>query len=122
MNDLTLSFIKDSKGYSFFRTEDMFDENSKLTSGIAIKEFPDLATRELDLESIIQTEDRVRVRYEWVYSDYADEDGFLPYDWTIESGNGTIDQDDWTTWPKTGKVTFFEHGKLVREEGWMQNE
>ena len=46
--DLTISFIPNFVGYSMFRIEDMWDENSVVTSGVAIKAVPDLSTRELD--------------------------------------------------------------------------
>ncbi len=61
--DLELGFQGGVKGYTVVRTEDIFDPDSKWTSGINIKFGPDLATRELDLQSIIQVEPKVYVRY-----------------------------------------------------------
>lgn len=118
--DLTISFIPNFVGYSMFRIEDMWDENSVVTSGVAIKSVPDLATRELDLESIIKIENKVQVTYGWNYSDYSEE-GYpddLPFDWTTESETGTIDQDDWLTWPSIGRVEWYENGELVKIRNW----
>ncbi len=53
--DLLISFGED-KGYSMFRVEDCFDFDSAITSGVTIKMEPDLATRGLDLESIVKLE------------------------------------------------------------------
>ena len=118
--DLTISFIPNFVGYSMFRIEDMWDENSVVTSGVAIKSVPDLSTRELDLESIIKIENKVQVTYGWNYSDYSEE-GYpddLPFDWTTESETGTIDQDDWLTWPSIGRVEWYENGELVKIRNW----
>ena len=51
--DLLISF-GEGKGYSMFRVEDCFNFNSAITSGVSIKMEPDLATRGLDLESIVK--------------------------------------------------------------------
>ncbi len=118
--DLTISFIPNFVGYSMFRVEDMWDENSVVTSGVAIKSVPDLSTRELDLESIIKIENKVQVTYGWNYSDYSEE-GYpddLPFEWTTESETGTIDQDDWLTWPSIGRVEWYENGELVKIRNW----
>ena len=118
--DLTISFIPNFVGYSMFRIEDMWDENSVVTSGVAIKSVPDLSTRELDLESIIKIENKVQVTYGWNYSDYSEE-GYpddLPFDWTTESETGTIDQDDWLTWPSIGRKEWYEDGELVKIRNW----
>jgi len=118
--DLTISFIPNFVGYSMFRIEDMWDENSVVTSGVAIKAVPDLSTRELDLESIIKIENKVQVTYGWDYADYSEE-GYpldLPFEWTTESETGTIDQDDWLTWPSIGRVEWYENGELVKIRNW----
>ena len=118
--DLLVSFGINQKGYSIFRVEDCFDFDSAITSGVTIKMESDLANRKLDLESIIQIEPRVRVSYEWNYSDYLveEEDGEewdnnLPYDWYPE-----IDQDDDFTWPSVGRYEWYEDGKLVKVRYW----
>ena len=118
--DLELGFQGGVKGYSVVRTEDMFDPDSKWTSGINIKFGPDLATRELDLQSIIQVEPKVYVRYTWNYSDYivVEEDGEewdnnLPYEWLP-----TIDQDDDSTWPRDGHKEWYVDGELVKVRVW----
>ena len=119
--DLTISFIPNFVGYSMFRIEDMWDENSVVTSGVAIKSVPDLATRELDLESIIKIENKVQVTYGWDYSSYCPEEDYpldLPFEWTTESETGTIDQDDWLTWPSIGRVEWYENGELVKIRNW----
>tara|TARA_B110000914_G_C15047182_1_gene257963 strand:+ start:36 stop:464 length:429 start_codon:yes stop_codon:yes gene_type:complete len=127
--DLELGFQAGMSGYSLMRTEDMFDPESKLTSGINLKMGPDLATRELDLESILQIEPRVKVRYTWDYSRYivgvgTDEelDNNLPYDWTTESDTGTIDRDDDSTWPRTGHIEWYEDGQLSKVWSWKYGE
>ena len=118
--DLELGFTGGFKGYSVVRTTNMFDRDSKWTSGISIKFGPDLATRELDLQSIIQVEPRVYVRYTWNYSDYivveedAEEwDNNLPYEWLP-----TIDQDDDSTWPQDGRKEWYVDGELVKVRNW----
>ena len=118
--DLELGFTGGFKGYSVVRTTNMFDRDSKWTSGISIKFGPDLATRELDLQSIIQVEPRVYVRYTWNYSDYivveedAEEwDNNLPYEWLP-----TIDQDDDSTWPQDGRKEWYVDGELVKVRHW----
>ena len=118
--DLELGFQGGVKGYSVVRTEDIFDPDSKWTSGISIKFGPDLATRELDLQSIIQVEPKVYVRYTWNYSDYivVEEDGEewdnnLPYEWLP-----TIDQDDDSTWPRDGRKEWYVDGELVKVRVW----
>ena len=118
--DLTISFIPNFAGYSMFRVEDMWDEDSAITSGVAIKSEPDLATRELDLQSIVKIENKVQVSYGWVYSDYSEEDypDDLPFEWTTESETGTIDQDDSLTWPSHGRKEWYEDGELVKIRNW----
>ena len=118
--DLTLSFIPNFVGYSMFRIEDMWDENSVITSGVTIKTEPDLSTRELDLQSIIKIENKVKITYGWDYSNYTEKDypDDLPFDWTTESETGTIDQDDWLTWPSIGRVEWYEDGKLAKVRNW----
>ena len=118
--DLTISFNPKLPGYSMFRIEDMWDNDSAITSGVTIKMEPDLATKELDLQSIVKIENKVQVYYTWVYSDYAEEDypDDLPFDWTTESETGTIDQDDWLTWPSIGRVEWYENGELVKIRNW----
>ena len=118
--DLELGFQGGVKGYSVVRTEDIFDPDSKWTSGINIKFGPDLATRELDLQSIIQVEPKVYVRYTWNYSDYivveedAEEwDNNLPYEWLP-----IIDQDDDSTWPRDGRKEWYVDGELVKVRVW----
>ena len=118
--DLELGFQGGVKGYTVVRTEDIFDPDSKWTSGINIKFGPDLATRELDLQSIIQVEPKVYVRYTWNYSDYivVEEDGEewdnnLPYEWLP-----TIDQDDDSTWPRDGHKEWYVDGELVKVRVW----
>ena len=77
-------------------------------------------TKELDLQSIVKIENKVQVYYTWVYSDYAEEDypDDLPFEWTTESETGTIDQDDWLTWPSIGRVEWYENGELVKIRNW----
>jgi|FLOH01.1.fsa_nt_gi hypothetical protein len=119
--DLTISFIPNFAGYSMFRIEDMYDDDTAITSGVTIKMEPDLATRELDLESIIQIENKVRVTYGWNYSSYSAEKDYpndLPFEWTTESEDGTIDQDDSLTWPSVGRIEWYENGELVKVRHW----
>ena len=118
--DLTISFNPKLPGYSMFRVEDMWDDDSAITSGVTIKMESDLATKELDLQSIVKIENKVQVYYTWVYSDYAEEDypDDLPFDWTTESETGTIDQDDSLTWPPHGRVEWYENGELVKIRNW----
>lgn len=116
--DLTISFIPNFAGYSMFRVEDMWDEDSAITSGCYIKS--DLATRELDLQSIVKIENKVKVSYGWAYSDYAEE-GYpddLPFDWTTKSETGTIDQNDSLTWPSHGRKEWYLDGELVKLRVW----
>ena len=117
--DLLISFGV-GKGYSMFRVEDCFVFNSGITSGVTIKMESDLATRQLDLESIIQLEPRVRVSYEWSYSKYIvgigteeEYDNNLPDEWYPE-----IDQDDEFTWPTVDRYEWYEDGKLVKVRYW----
>ena len=118
--DLTISFNPKLPGYSMFRVEDMWDDDSAITSGVTIKMESDLATKELDLQSIVKIENKVQVYYTWVYSDYAEEDypDDLPFDWTTESETGTIDQDDSLTWPPFGRMEWYEDGELVKIRNW----
>ena len=118
--ELTISFSPNLRGYSMFRVEDMWDDDSAFTSGVTIKMEPDLATRELDLQSILKIENKVQVSYGWAYSDYAEEDypDDLPFEWTTESETGTIDQDDWLTWPPFSRKEWYEDGELVKIRNW----
>jgi hypothetical protein len=118
--DLTIGFSPRLPGYSMFRVEDMWDDNSAFTSGVTIKMEPDLATRELDLQSIVKIENKVQVFYGWAYSDYAEEDypDDLPFEWTTESETGTIDQDDSLTWPPFSRKEWYEDGELVKIRNW----
>ena len=118
--DLLVSFGLNQKGYSIFRVEDCFNFNSAITSGVTIKMKSDLANRELDLESIIQIEPRVRVSYEWSYSKYIvgkgteeEQDKNLPEEWYPE-----IDQNDEFTWPSVDRYEWYEDGKLVKVRYW----
>ena len=117
--DLLISF-GEGKGYSMFRVEDCFDFDSGITSGVSIKMEPDLATRGLDLESIVKLEPRVRVSYVWRYEKYIvgkgteeEFDNNLPDEWYP-----IIDQDDVDTFPSVERYEWYEDGELVKVRHW----
>ena len=125
MSDLSVTTASWNKGYSFMEVEDIFDKNSKRTSGLTMKMEPDLETKELDLEWIIKNRSRVMVSYTWDYSKYCPEEDYptdLPFDWTTESLDGVIDQNDEFTWPIYDKIEWYVDGELARSREWSYDE
>ena len=125
MNDLSVTVSSWGKGYQFMEVEDIFDKNSKRTSGVTLKMEPDLETKELDLEWIIKNRSRVQISYTWDYSKYCPEEDYpddLPFDWTTESLDGVIDPSDSFTWPNYDKIEWYVDGDLVRSREWSYDE
>ena len=79
-----------------------------------------MATRGLDLESIVKLEPRVRVSYVWRYEKYVvgigteeEFDNNLPDEWYP-----IIDQDDVDTFPSVDRYEWYEDGELVKVRQW----